>query len=266
MRGELNWVTGESGNRIAVRIAGTNGPPIVLLHGWAQSGRCWPQELAMGCKCLAVDLRGHGSSEGTGEYTDSAAWAGDLAAVLETLDEPAVLVGWSYGGLVIADYIRHYGTKGVRGLLLTGAITEIGRGQPGGRIGSVMRDAIPDALSSEPATAVPALAEFISGLTARPLPGALHQQLLGTALQVDPQVRAALFARTVDSRDVLSGVDVPTVLVHGEQDAAVAPSTSEYAANLVPNAQSHVWQDVGHLPFIERAQEFHTVLARLLAL
>ncbi|WP_082468992.1 alpha/beta fold hydrolase [Sciscionella sediminilitoris] len=266
MEGELSWVTSKSGNRIAVRTAGTNGPPVVLLHGWAQTGRCWPQELAMGCRCLAVDLRGHGDSEDAGEYADSAAWAADLAAVLDTLDEPAVLVGWSYGGLAITDYIRHFGTSGVRGLLLTGAITEIGKDRPGGRIGAVMREAIPDALSTDPATAVPALARFVEGLTVRPVRGALHQALLGAALNVDPHVRAALFARTVDSREVLAGIDVPAVLVHGAQDAVVAPSTTEYAASLIPGAQTHIWPDVGHLPFLERAQEFHTILARLLAL
>lgn len=266
MRGELKYVTGKAGNRIAVRTAGTNGPPVVLVHGWAQSSRCWPNELAMGSHCLALDLRGHGESEGVDDYADGAGWAADLAAVLATLDEPAVLLGWSYGGVVITDYLRHFGTEGVRGLLFAGAVTELGRGHPGGRVGSVMRAAMPDVFSDEPDVAVPALNTFLAGMSVRKVPGELHQSMLADTLRVDPQVRAALFARDIDSGEALRNVDVPAVLVHGEQDAVVSPTAGEYAADLIPGATLHRWPDVGHLPFIERAQEFHAVLARLLAL
>lgn len=259
-------MSGKAGNRIALRTAGTNGPPVVLVHGWAQSSRCWPSELAMGSHCLAVDLPGHGESDGVDDYADGAGWAADLAAVLATLDEPAVLVGWSYGGVVITDYLRHCGTVGVRGLLFAGAVTELGRGHPGGRVGSVMRAAMPDVFSAEPDVAVPALNTFLAGMSVRKMPGRLHQSMLADALRLDPQVRAALFARDVGSAEVLASVDVPTVLVHGEQDAVVSPTAGEYAADLVPGATLYRWQDVGHLPFVERTQEFHAVLARLLAL
>ena len=66
----------------------------------------------------AVDLRGHGYSDAPESgYDDSANWAGDVAAVLaaEGVTENAILLGWSYGGLVICDYLAAHGTGAVAG-------------------------------------------------------------------------------------------------------------------------------------------------------
>jgi pimeloyl-ACP methyl ester carboxylesterase len=69
-----------------------------------------------------MDLRGHGGSEVSADgYDDPGVWAADLAAVLELAGRPAVLVGSSYGGLVITDYLRAHGQAGVAGLVLAGA-------------------------------------------------------------------------------------------------------------------------------------------------
>ncbi|HKN98519.1 MAG TPA: alpha/beta fold hydrolase, partial [Pseudonocardiaceae bacterium] len=152
MRDELtghDWVTGGSGVRLHVRTAGpADAPPVVLLHGWAQSSRVWTHQLtgplAGSFRLYAADLRGHGDSgrPETG-YDSCAEWAADVRALLDLAGRPAVLVGWSYGGLVVTDYLRVHGTGGVAGLVFVGAITELGRGHEGGRIGPAMRAALP---------------------------------------------------------------------------------------------------------------------------
>ena len=81
---------------------------------------------------IAVDLRGHGYSDAPESgYADSAIWAGDVHAVLtaEDITADAVLLGWSYGGLVICDYLAEHGTDAVAGLVLVGAITSISRAE-----------------------------------------------------------------------------------------------------------------------------------------
>lgn len=265
-------VTGTTGVRLAVRTAGpADAPPIVLLHGWAQSGRVWTHQLsgplAIDFRLIAADLRGHGGSDVPATGYDSATeWATDVRALLAFAGRPALLAGWSYGGLVIADYLRCHGTDGVAGLALVGAITEIGRGHPGGRVGPAMRGVLPAALSDDPAVAGPALRELAMGMPAGALPkgtrpSRLAESLVEDALRVPGAVRAALFARDVDSAAVLAAVDVPTLVLHGRQDAVVLPSAAEYAAGLIPGATT-VWFDhVGHLPFAERAAEFDAVLA-----
>lgn len=262
-------VVGAGGARIGVRVEGTEtGPPIVFVHGWAQSARAWDFQFAEPrlrerFRLIAQDLRGHGTSDvPSGGYDDPVVWADDLAAVLGLAGEPAVVVGWSYGALVLTDYVRVHGTKGLAGLVLVGGITEIGRGHPGGRVGPVMSSALPDVLSEDLDVALPALTRFVADMSVSPVPGAFAQSLLGASLSVPPSVRAALFRRDVDSADVLASIDVPTLVLHGSEDTTVDPSAGEYAAGKIPGARTRWWVGVGHIPFVEAAKEFNETLAR----
>lgn len=260
-------VRGSGGVEIAVRTAGEPGaPPIVFVHGWAQRADVWraqfaDQELTAGLRLVAMDLRGHGRSEvPDGGYDNPDAWAGDLAAVLQRAGSPAIVVGWSYGGLVIADYLRNHGGQGLAGVVLAGAITEIGKRRGGGTIGHAMRAALPDAMSDDPDVAVPAATGLCTAMTPEPLPGRITQELVGNTLTAPPAVRAALFARDVDNSDVLEDVAIPTLVLHGTQDTVVDPASAEYAAGKIPGAELRWMPNVGHLPFIERAGEFDSVL------
>jgi pimeloyl-ACP methyl ester carboxylesterase len=263
----LDRVTGASGVHIAVRTAGPqDAPPVVLLHGWAQSSRVWTHQLtgplADSYRLVAADLRGHGDSDVPAEgYSDSRNWADDVRALLDYAGTPAVLVGWSYGGLVITDYLRVYGTTGLAGIGLVGAVTEIGRGHPGGRVGPAMRAALPAALSDDPDVAGPALRSFATGMSETARPSRFATALIEDAQRVPAFVRAALFARDQGSADVLAAMDVPTLVLHGRADAVVDPSAASYTADLVPGSTLTWFDHVGHLPFAERSRLFDTTLA-----
>ncbi|WP_033291055.1 alpha/beta fold hydrolase [Amycolatopsis jejuensis] len=261
-------VVGADGVRIALRVEGAeNARPIVFVHGWAQSAAAWSAQLADPAlserfRLVAMDLRGHGASDvPAGGYDDPQQWAGDLAAVLDFAGPDAILVGWSYGGLVIADYLREHGTARLGGIVLVGAITEIGRGREGGRTGPVMRAALPAALSDDAEVAIPALVEFTRA-QARRVPGAYAQAMLGHSLSVPPVVRGALFRRDVGSADVLAAVDKPVLVVHGSADGVVDPSVAEYSAGKIPGAVLRWFVEAGHLPFVEEPGEFNSLLRR----
>ncbi|MCC8244294.1 alpha/beta fold hydrolase [Saccharothrix luteola] len=259
-----NTLLDAEGVRLLVRESGpADAPAVVLVHGWAQSGEVWaPQPSWRG---YAVDLRGHGGSEvADGGYRESAVWAADLKAVLDHVGRPAVVVGWSYGGVVVADYLRFHGTAGISGLVLVGAVTELGRGRPGGVTGPVMKAVLPAAFSDDPAVAVPALTRFCRD-QAPGLAGDVVQRMVGTALRVPPRVRRELFRRDVDSAVVLKAVDKPTLVVHGTADEVVDPAAGEYSAALIPGADLRRYDGTGHSPFLERPERFAADLGRFVA-
>ncbi len=260
-------VVGYGGTRLGLWVEGAeNTRPIVFVHGWAQSCRAWAPQLADPAlserfRLVAMDLRGHGSSEiPSAGYDKPEVWAEDLAAVLDFAGEDPIVVGWSYGGLVIADYLRVHGSSRLGGVVLVGAITEIGRERPGGRIGSLMREGIPAVLSDDPAVAIPALIQFSAGMAVAPVSGTLVQSLLGASLATPPAVRTALFHRDIGSGEVLAALDKPTLIVHGLADAVIDPTSAEYAAGKIPGAVMRWLPEVGHLPFAEAADEFGGLL------
>jgi non-heme chloroperoxidase len=260
-------LTGAGGVPLAVREAGEVGsPPVVLLHGWAASSASWAAQFAdpvltSAHRLIAPDLRGHGES-GVPEtgYDDPAVWAGDLAAVLDHAGAPAVVVGWSYGGLVLTDYLRVRGTEGIAGIVLVGAITEIGAGRPGGAVGRALGAVMREVLAEDPAVAVPALLSLAERMTAGPATGTQVQRRLADCLRVPPRVRRALFRRDLGSADVLAAVDVPALVVHGDADQVIDPAAGEYVIGKIPGAGRRWFSQVGHMPFAERVEEFDDAL------
>jgi len=226
---------------------------VVLIHGWAQTGAVWDLP---DFRTYAVDLRGHGESDDFGDYRDSARWAADLQAVLDHTG-PATVVAWSYGGLVLADYLRFHGTAKINALVLVAAITEIGRGRRGGETGPVMRAALPAAISDDEV-----LVKFCRAM-APALPDETVDKLTASATSVSHKVRGELFRRDVGSADVLTAVDVPTLVVHGTQDEVVAPAAAEYSAALIPGAELSLYPDTAHAPFLERPEQFAADLKRV---
>jgi len=260
-------VAGHGGVRLGLRVGGAeHGRPIVFVHGWAQSAGCWAAQFADPAlterfRLVAVDLRGHGASDvPAAGYDDPRVWADDLAAVLDFAGPGAIVVAWSYGGLVLMDHIRVHGTARLGGIVLVGAITEIGRDRAGGRVGPLMREHMRAMLSDNWDEAVPALTEFSRGMAAGPVPGAQAQAMLGASLSVPPAIRSALFRRDIGSEEVLVTVDKPALVAHGTADRVIEPSVAEHALGKIPGAVGRWFADGGHAPFAESAAEFDAVL------
>ncbi len=260
----IREVRSADGTAIVYRVSGPeNARPLVLVHGWSANLTCWgtaADELARQYRVIAVDLRGHGYSDAPESgYDDSANWAADLDAVLtaELVTSDAVLLGWSYGGLVITDYLAVHGTGAIAGVVFVGAINGIGPGQPGGRTGDAMQNAIPGVFAERPGAAIRAFSAFGNAMTGPGEDkGAIAQRMFGASLATPPRVRKALFLRTLDHDDVLRGLDVPALLIHGTADPVVDIEAGRHAAQLIPNVHTSYWEGSQHGPFIEDPARF----------
>lgn len=252
------------GTGIVYRVSGpVDARPLVLVHGWSADLRCWgraAEELAERFRVVALDLRGHGYSgtPATG-YDDPKNWAADIAAVLaaESVDSGAVLLGWSYGGLVISDYLTAYGTGAVAGVVYTGAMANIGPGVPGAEVGEVIRQAMPAVFEESPGKALRGFAAFGDANTGPGRDkGAIAQRMFGASMATPPLVRKALFVRTVDNTETLRGLDIPVLVLHGSADPVVPLGNGRHIAETAPRATLSVWDGAQHGLFVEDTDRF----------
>jgi non-heme chloroperoxidase len=249
-----------------------DAPPILLVHGWSQSQRCWRRqvtgELAERFRLVTFDLRGHGMSEKPTEaaaYADPRLWADDLAAVIGALGlERPTVVAWSYGGFVVTDYLRAHGDRALGGInLVGGAVTLAPPDFP--HIGPGFLENAPDACGADPATTIAALVRFVDALTVRPLAAEDLAATLCWTMVVPPEVRGALIARAIDGTDALTGISVPVLVSHGRRDRIVLPSMAERVLGACPTAEASWYEDAGHMPFLEDHPRFDRELARFAA-
>lgn len=262
---EARMISGGDGLNLAIYEAGDpTGPAIVFVHGFLGSHLVWERQLsgtlAEDHRLIAFDLRGHGASDkplAAQSYTDSDLWAEDVAVVIRELDlVRPVLVGWSYGGYIIPDYLRVHGSDAIGGVVFVGAVTKAGTEEAQAVLGEELLEIFGGVLSPDVRTGIAATRAFVPLLTSRPLDRERHEILLAGAMMVPPEVRLAMFSRELDNDDVLRSIDVPTLVIHGRDDRAVRVSAAEHIAATVPGAELRVYEGVGHAPFLEDPERF----------
>jgi len=264
-------VTGGGGIRLHAREWGKpDAPAILFIHGWSQSHLCWHRQyegqLARSFRLAAFDLRGHGLSEAPAaadQYAAPELWAGDVAAVIRELglDNP-LLVGWSYGGFVICDYLRQHGQEAIAGVNFVGGAVRLDRAAFGTLIGPGFLDHVPGATASDLAANIQAIRAFLHGCTAKPLPRDDYEMALGWNMAVRPEVRGALVSRVIDSDEVLAGLRKPVLVSHGRNDTVVLPAMAERILEKCPTATASWYDGIGHAPFLEDTPRFDRELAQ----
>jgi pimeloyl-ACP methyl ester carboxylesterase len=265
-------VTGGGGLRLhACEWGNRDGPPILFIHGWSQSHLCWHRQynsaLADEFRLVAFDLRGHGMSEAprsVEHYSQGRSWAADVAAVIDQLDvDRPVLVGWSYGGVVVCDYVREYGQDRIAAINLAGAIATATEPAFDAMIGPAFLKHFAGATAEELSANIRAVRGLVHAFAATSLPTDDLESLLCAAAAVPAQIRTNLFAREIDSDDVLQGLRLPLLVSHGRADAVVLPAMAEHILSICATAHASWYDDVGHVPFLEATSRFNHELAEL---
>ena len=209
---------------------------------------------------IAYDLRGHGASDKPTDkerYSQDRLWADELAAVIAAagLKRP-VLVGWSYGGRVISDYVRLHGIRSIAGINFVAALTKSG----GDFLGPDMKN-IAGTQSDDLATNIAATRAFLRSCFARQPSADDFETVLAFNMVSPARVRAAVVSRTPNPGDILAQLKLPVLVAHGSEDRLVLPAFGEFTASAVPNAKLSLYPGIGHSPFWEDAPRFNRELA-----
>lgn len=257
-------VTGGGGVPLHVVEAGNpRGRPIVFLHGISQCWLAWDRQLrsdlADDYRLVALDLRGHGQSGKPREgYADSRLWADDVDAVIRALalDQP-VLCGWSYGPLVILDYLRHYGEERIGGVNFVAGITKLGSDEALAVLSPAFLGLVPGLMATDAEESARSLESLLRLCFVREPAADELYLMLGYNVAVPPAVRQALFSRALDNDDLLPRIRKPVLITHGAADAVVAPAAVDQHRAHIAHAQVRVMADAGHAPFWDDAAAFN---------
>ena len=260
-------ITGGGGCQLHLVEAGNpNGQPILFIHGFSQSWLSWSRQLnsdlARNYRLVAMDMRGHGKSERPRDgYDNSRLWADDVASVIRALDlDRPILSGWSYGPLVILDYVRHYGEDAISGIQFVSAVTKLGSEAALSVLTPEFLALVPGFFSSDAEESVSSLDSLLRMCFASEQPAADLSLMLGYNASVPPFVRQALFSRAFDNDDLLRTLRSPVLITHGSDDAIVRLLAVEQHRALIPQAKIDIMEHTGHAPFWEDAPAFNARL------
>ena len=265
-------VEGAGGVPLNVVTAGDRSrPPILLVHGIGQSYVSWENQLRAPLTdefyVVAFDLRGHGNSGkpwNKDAYQDYRNYAGDVQAVIKAtgIDRP-VLVGWSYGTLIVSDYLRVHGASGLRGIVLVGAyggLTPPPAPAPAAMAETMARNRERQ-LSGNLEDNIAAARGGIRFLTAHEMTPAYWERATQLALMLPPYARRHMFDRPLANMDQIPKITVPLLVNVGGKDISTPEKDARELVAKVKGAQISLYPASGHSPFAEEPERFNRELA-----
>lgn len=251
-------ITTRDGTEIHYKDWG-KGQPVVFSHGWPLNSDSWESQMiflaSKGYRCIAHDRRGHGRSSQPWEGNDLDTYADDLAQLMNTLDlKGAALFGFSTGGGEVARYIGRHGTRRVAKAGLIAAITPL----------MVKTEKNPQGVPIEVfdglrAASLADRSQLYRDLASGPFFGFNRPGVKPSQGMIDSFWRQGMQAGHKNTYDCIKAfsetdlsadlrkIDVPTLIVHGDDDQIVPIATSAHAAaKLVRNAQLKVYKGAPH--------------------
>ena len=245
----------------------TSQPAILFVHGWSCSQDVWAKQFGSDAladyRLVSFDLRGHGYSErpiGDDHYTDGKLFADDIAGVIDTFELVSpVIVGWSSGSLMVADYVRHFGHDAVSGLVMVSGLYGLGIDMPDEMLGTGPARYMLDTMSDDFECQSNAMRDCITDMIANPKSGDISA-MLSRSTMTPPAVRAAMMTRVSDQRDVLREYAGPVLVVHGEKDPFIRPTMARALASCSPASTLSLYDNAAHMPFWEDDRRFNAEL------
>lgn len=261
----MPFVTADDGAEIFYRDYGDGGSPVVLSHGWPLSSDAWEATARFlaehGHRVIAHDRRGHGRSTQTWHGNEMDTYADDLACLVDALElTDLTLVGHSTGGGEIAHYVGRHGSARVARLVLVSAVPPLmlrTEDNPDG----LPQKVFDDLRAGEAANRSQLYRDLADGPffghnrrgdVAQGFRDAFWLQGMACGHRAAYECIAAFSA--TDFRPDLATIDVPTLVIHGDDDQIVPIEVGgRRSAELVAGARLSVYEGSGHaLPDTDR--------------
>jgi non-heme chloroperoxidase len=253
----MSTITTKDGTQIYYKVWGS-GQSVVFSHGWPLSADAFEDQMFFlanrGYRCIAHDRRGHGRSSQPWTGNDMDTYADDLAELVETLDlKDAIHVGHSTGGGEVARYIGRHGTRRVAKAVLIGAVPPLMLKTEANPAGTPI-----EAFDQLRAAVLADRTQFWKDLSlpfyGYNRPGAKVSEGVRESFWLQGMMAgfpAAYFCikafSETDLTEDLRKFDVPTLILHGDDDQIVPIAASALlSAKLVKNAQLKVYKGAPH--------------------
>lgn len=241
--------------------------PVLLIHGFPFDHRLWRHQIAVlsDRQCLAPDLRGAGTNHAAGEAEFSmAAYASDLVRELDRAGvERAVIGGLSMGGYITFELLRRVPER-VHAIVLCNTKPEAD--SPEAKLG---RDSLAARARQDGARAIAAelVPKLVARVTYKERPELVREVSDMIGRQPVAGIVGALHALRdrPDSTSLLRAIDVPALVIAGEDDQIAPVAVMRQMARRIPGARFEIIPDAGHVSPLEQPQAVNQVLRDFLS-
>jgi non-heme chloroperoxidase len=254
---QMTKITMKDGTDIYFKDWGT-GKPITFSHGWPLSADAWDDQMMFlanqGYRVIAHDRRGHGRSGQPWRGNDMNTYADDLATLLDALDlKEVVMIGHSTGGGEVARYVGRHGTKRVAKVVLIGAVPPLMLKTVANPAG-LPKDAFDEIRAGVSADRSQFFKDLSMPFYGYNRPGAKVSQgvrdsfwLQGMQVSIKGAFDCIQEFSETDSTEDLKKIDVPALIVHGDDDQIVPIAASALlSAKIVKGATLKVYPGAPH--------------------
>ena len=232
--------------------------PMLFLHGWGQSRQIWYQQMPAFPDAQFLNLPGHGGSD---EHDD---W---IEALAEHLSEsPAIIVGWSLGGMIGMQLALRYPEK-VKGLVLISTTPSFcNRSNWNHGCQQETFDAFESGIKENSPKTLSRF--FMLMLQGDAINRSDYNRIAKAGIdkhhpptQVTLAKGLSLLA-TTDLREAISSIPTPTLVIHGSQDAIIPTAAGAWLAAELPHSTWQAFDSCGHAPFLTHPELFNESLER----